>query len=317
MAERRHGRHPSGSHGVAPRRRRRGGRARGVVVGLRARGREPAHAACCGRALAPWPTTGGSPLLATVSVLAMAVLVLAGGACATRGGLGAVVVGDGRPVVRAARRGDARSTAATSTRMPRRACSGTRGSAPTTTSCASWTRRGGSRRRPTWLDTPTPYGPVWLLLARAVAAVSAVTLWVALLLLRLLAVVGVVVMAWAVPDVARRARLVARAAASGWASRCPLVGAHFVGGAHNDALMVGCGPRAVSPWPCAGGSSVACVVIALGRHGQGHGRHRAALRRAPLGPPPTAARLGADDAGDAGERGRRLSGREVVRPAWR
>jgi len=114
---------------------------------------------------------------------------------------------------------------------------------------------------PTWLDSTTPYGPVWLLLARAVAAVSG-ELWVALLLLRLLAVVGVVVLAWAVPDVARRL---------GWSPvraiwlgvAVPLVGAHFVGGAHNDALMVGAvlGGLALA---LRGRFAVACVVIALG-----------------------------------------------------
>ena len=114
---------------------------------------------------------------------------------------------------------------------------------------------------PTWLDSSTPYGPVWLLLARAVAAVSG-ELWVALLLLRLLAVVGVVVLAWAVPDVARRL---------GWSPvraiwlgvAVPLVGAHFVGGAHNDALMVGAvlGGLALA---LRGRFAVACVVIALG-----------------------------------------------------
>ncbi|CAN7213949.1 polyprenol phosphomannose-dependent alpha 1,6 mannosyltransferase MptB [Terrabacter sp. LjRoot27] len=114
---------------------------------------------------------------------------------------------------------------------------------------------------PTWLDSPTPYGPVWLLLARAVASVSG-ELWVALLLLRLLAVAGVAVMAWAVPDIARRI---------GWSPvralwlgvAVPLVGAHFVGGAHNDALMVAAvlGGLALA---LRGRFVIACVVIALG-----------------------------------------------------
>jgi alpha-1,6-mannosyltransferase len=114
---------------------------------------------------------------------------------------------------------------------------------------------------PTWLDSPTPYGPVWLLLARAVASVSG-ELWVALLLLRLLAVAGVVVLAWAVPDIARRL---------GWSPEravwlgvaTPLVGAHFVGGAHNDALMVAAvlGGLALA---LRGRFVLACVVVALG-----------------------------------------------------
>ncbi|MER7072188.1 polyprenol phosphomannose-dependent alpha 1,6 mannosyltransferase MptB [Terrabacter sp. NPDC000476] len=118
-----------------------------------------------------------------------------------------------------------------------------------------------SSTAPTWLDSPTPYGPVWLLLARAVAAVSG-ELWVALLLLRLLAVAGVVVLAWAVPDVARRL---------GWSPvratwlgvAVPLVGAHFVGGAHNDALMVAAVLGGVA-LALRRRLVLACVVIALG-----------------------------------------------------
>ena len=114
---------------------------------------------------------------------------------------------------------------------------------------------------PTWLDSPTPYGPVWLLLARTVASVSG-ELWLALLLLRLLAVAGVAVIAWAVPDIARRL---------GWSPvralwlgvATPLVGAHFVGGAHNDALMVAAvlGGLALA---LRGRFALACLVIALG-----------------------------------------------------
>ncbi|WP_207555986.1 polyprenol phosphomannose-dependent alpha 1,6 mannosyltransferase MptB [Intrasporangium flavum] len=115
---------------------------------------------------------------------------------------------------------------------------------------------------PTWLDTPTPYGPVWLLLARGVASVSGGHLWVALLLLRLLAVVGVVVIAWAVPDLARR--LGTDPARATWlAVACPLVGVHFVSGAHNDALMVAAvlGGLALA---LRGRFVTAAVIVALG-----------------------------------------------------
>jgi alpha-1,6-mannosyltransferase len=114
---------------------------------------------------------------------------------------------------------------------------------------------------PTWLDSPTPYGPLWLLLARAVASLSG-ELWVALLLLRLLAVAGVVVVARAVPDIAGRLGWdPVRATWLGVAT--PLVGAHFVGGAHNDALMVAAvlGGLAVA---LRGRFAAACVVVALG-----------------------------------------------------
>jgi alpha-1,6-mannosyltransferase len=90
---------------------------------------------------------------------------------------------------------------------------------------------------PTWLDSPAPYGPVWLLIARGAATLAGDHLWVALLLLRLVAVLGLAVMAWAVSDVARRVGASGRTAA--WlAVATPLVGAHFVSGAHNDAVMV-------------------------------------------------------------------------------
>lgn len=92
---------------------------------------------------------------------------------------------------------------------------------------------------PTWLDSTAPYGPVFLLLARGVAAVSGDHLLVALVLLRLLALVAVVVMVWAVPEIARRLEVVDPEQATWLGVAAPLVGAHFVSGAHNDALMVG------------------------------------------------------------------------------
>jgi alpha-1,6-mannosyltransferase len=115
---------------------------------------------------------------------------------------------------------------------------------------------------PTWLDTPTPYGPLWLLLARGVAVISGGHLWVALLLLRLIAVVGVVVLAWAVADVARRLGA-SRVRATWLAVACPLVGAHFVAGAHNDALMVAAVLVAIA-LALRKRFVLACLVIALG-----------------------------------------------------
>ncbi|MDN5795158.1 MAG: polyprenol phosphomannose-dependent alpha 1,6 mannosyltransferase MptB [Intrasporangium sp.] len=91
---------------------------------------------------------------------------------------------------------------------------------------------------PTWLDSTAPYGPVFLLVARGVAAVSGGHLWLALLLLRLVAVLGVVVIAWAVADLAGRLGVVSAEHATWLGVATPLVGAHFVSGGHNDALMV-------------------------------------------------------------------------------
>jgi alpha-1,6-mannosyltransferase len=115
---------------------------------------------------------------------------------------------------------------------------------------------------PTWLHTTAPYGPVFLLVARGVAAVSGGQLWVALLLLRLVAVVAVVVIAWAVADLARRLGAVAPERATWLAVAAPLVGAHFVSGGHNDAVMVA-GVLAGLALALRGRFVGACVLVSL------------------------------------------------------
>ena len=210
--------------------------------------------------VAAWSASGGSPLLATVSLLAMALLVVAWwrlrDADVTVRWWWVTVALWFAPLVAAMPlySRDLYSYAAQGLLWDQ-------GLSPYDHAVRELDSPWRDSTAPTWLDSATPYGPVWLLLARAVASVSG-ELWVALLLLRLLAVVGVVVMAWAVPDVARRL---------GWSPvratwlgvAVPLVGAHFVGGAHNDALMVGAvlGGLALA---LRGRLVVACVVVALG-----------------------------------------------------
>jgi hypothetical protein len=85
-----------------------------------------------------------------------------------------------------------------------------------------------------WLDAPSPYGPVWLWLAGLVVRVTGDAVGPAVLGLRLLAVVGVGLVAWALT------RLAADPARALWLGVAnPLVLLHFVAGGHNDALMVG------------------------------------------------------------------------------
>ena len=55
-----------------------------------------------------------------------------------------------------------------------------------------------------WLDAPSPYGPVWLWLAGLVVRVTGEAVVPAVLGLRLLAVLGVVLAAWALGRLARR-----------------------------------------------------------------------------------------------------------------
>ncbi|MDG4805446.1 polyprenol phosphomannose-dependent alpha 1,6 mannosyltransferase MptB [Micromonospora sp. WMMD1120] len=90
---------------------------------------------------------------------------------------------------------------------------------------------------PIWRDTPAPYGPVFVLLA-ALAVTFGGGLTGTLVLLRVIAVAGLVLAAACLPALARAARVPTRRAA--WLALAgPLVGVHLVAGAHNDAVMLG------------------------------------------------------------------------------
>ncbi|NNJ06742.1 polyprenol phosphomannose-dependent alpha 1,6 mannosyltransferase MptB [Streptomyces sp. PKU-MA01144] len=89
-----------------------------------------------------------------------------------------------------------------------------------------------------WTDTPAPYGPVFLLLAKAVVAGTGGTLVPAVLGMRLLAVAALVLVAWAVRGLA--AECGAQQSRALWlAVLNPLLLLHVVGGMHNDGLMIG------------------------------------------------------------------------------
>lgn len=91
---------------------------------------------------------------------------------------------------------------------------------------------------PLWADSPTPYGPLFLVFGRAFVHVAGPDTYLAAMEFRLLALVGVGLLAWAVPRLARD--FGASPAMALWlAVLNPLVLMHFVSGAHNDALMVG------------------------------------------------------------------------------
>ncbi|MGW5669468.1 polyprenol phosphomannose-dependent alpha 1,6 mannosyltransferase MptB [Micromonospora sp. NPDC003776] len=90
---------------------------------------------------------------------------------------------------------------------------------------------------PIWRDTPAPYGPFFVLLA-GLAVLAGGGLVGALVLLRVVAVAGLLLAALCLPGLARAAGVPTRRAA--WlALACPLVGVHLVAGAHNDALGLG------------------------------------------------------------------------------
>jgi alpha-1,6-mannosyltransferase len=88
-----------------------------------------------------------------------------------------------------------------------------------------------------WVDTPAPYGPLWLTLGRFVAY-AITNVWATAMLLRLFAVIGFLLLAWALPVLAERAG--GRAELAVWIGLAnPLMLVLGVGGGHNDMLMVG------------------------------------------------------------------------------
>jgi alpha-1,6-mannosyltransferase len=89
-----------------------------------------------------------------------------------------------------------------------------------------------------WQHTASPYGPVYLLIARAVVTVAHDNLIVAVLLQRLIELVGVAIIVWALPRLARICGFDPVAAL--WLGALnPLVLFHLIGGGHNEALMLG------------------------------------------------------------------------------
>ena len=91
---------------------------------------------------------------------------------------------------------------------------------------------------PLWGDAPTPYGPVFLLVEKGVAAISQGSSLHASYLFRLISIIGVVFICLSIPYLAK-AHGVNPISAAWIGVMNPLVLMHFVAGSHNDALMVG------------------------------------------------------------------------------
>ncbi|GGJ06190.1 hypothetical protein GCM10010121_015770 [Streptomyces brasiliensis] len=91
---------------------------------------------------------------------------------------------------------------------------------------------------PVWQHTAAPYGPAFLGLASALSALTRGELPAGLFGMRLVALLGVALMAAALPRLARHSG--ADPAAALWLGALnPLVLLHLVAGAHNDAIMLG------------------------------------------------------------------------------
>ncbi|MCP9974801.1 polyprenol phosphomannose-dependent alpha 1,6 mannosyltransferase MptB [Streptomyces somaliensis] len=87
-----------------------------------------------------------------------------------------------------------------------------------------------------WTDTPAPYGPAFLLLAKAVAATAAGHIVPAVLGMRVVAVAALALVFWALLRFAPRR---ATAGALWLGALNPLLLVHVVGGLHNDGLTGG------------------------------------------------------------------------------
>lgn len=90
---------------------------------------------------------------------------------------------------------------------------------------------------PMWGETPSPYGPLFLMVARGVSAFVGDQVFFAALIFRAMAVAGVATMLFLVPRLARFHGIDEGKAV--WLTVLnPLVVMHFVAGGHNDAIMV-------------------------------------------------------------------------------
>ncbi|MCU7722207.1 polyprenol phosphomannose-dependent alpha 1,6 mannosyltransferase MptB [Actinoplanes sp. KI2] len=91
---------------------------------------------------------------------------------------------------------------------------------------------------PIWRDTAAPYGPLFVLLSAAGVRVAGGSLVLIVVFFRLLTLLGLVGVAAGLPVLARRCGI--PPARAWWVALAgPLVGVHLIGGAHNDALMIG------------------------------------------------------------------------------
>ena len=89
-----------------------------------------------------------------------------------------------------------------------------------------------------WQHTASPYGPVYLLMAKGIVTIAGHNVIVGTLLQRLVELVGVAMIVWALPRLARICGFDPVAAL--WLGALnPLVLFHLIGGGHNEALMLG------------------------------------------------------------------------------
>jgi len=89
-----------------------------------------------------------------------------------------------------------------------------------------------------WRETPAPYGPLFLWLGRGISELTGENIVAAVLCHRIVVLLGVGLIVWATPRLARRCGVAEVSAL--WLGPCnPLLLMHLVAGIHNEALMLG------------------------------------------------------------------------------
>jgi len=89
-----------------------------------------------------------------------------------------------------------------------------------------------------WRDTPAPYGPLFLWIGQGISGITGENIVAAVLCHRLVVLLGVGLIVWATPRLARRCG-VAEVSALWLGAANPLLIMHLVAGIHNEALMLG------------------------------------------------------------------------------
>lgn len=89
-----------------------------------------------------------------------------------------------------------------------------------------------------WRETPAPYGPLFLWIGRGISALTGENVVAAVLCHRVVVLLGVGLIVWAVPRLAARCG-VAEVSALWLGAANPLLLMHLVAGIHNEALMLG------------------------------------------------------------------------------
>jgi len=89
-----------------------------------------------------------------------------------------------------------------------------------------------------WQDTPAPYGPLFIIIAKTVAWLVGNNIIAGVLLMRLALLAGLALLVWALPELTRR--LGGRVPVALWVAVAnPMMVINMIGGGHNDLLVVG------------------------------------------------------------------------------